>query len=139
VVADSVRHRDELVNHRLYRVVQEMAATADAAFIGIGRVVHGAPLHKDGFITDAEVEELLHEGAVAEILGWTLDRNGALMPFPLNRRIASLPLSSPPGHPTIAIAGGAAKARAILAVLRGRWITGLITDEAAAEGILEAV
>jgi DNA-binding transcriptional regulator LsrR (DeoR family) len=138
VVADSVHHRDELVNQRLYRVVQDMAATADAAIVGVGSVAHGAPLHRDGFISDVEVEELLHEGAVAEMLGWALDRNGALLPFSLNRRIASLALSSPPNHPTIAVAGGTAKAQAILAVLRGRWITGLITDEAAAEGILAA-
>ena len=138
VVADSAHHRDELVNQRLYRVVQEMATTADVAFIGIGRVAHDAPLHKDGFITDDEVDELLQEGAVGEMLGWTLDQNGALVPFSLNRRIASLALPSPPLHPTIAIAGGAVKARAILAVLNGRWLTGLITDEAAAKTILDA-
>ncbi len=137
VVADSVRHRDELVDQRIYRVVQEMAATAEVAFIGIGRVAHNAPLHRDGFITDAEVDELLQGGTIAEILGWTLNQDGALVPFSVNRRIASLPLSSPPNRPTIAIAGGAAKARAILAVLKGRWITGLITDEAAAKAILD--
>jgi DNA-binding transcriptional regulator LsrR (DeoR family) len=138
VVADSAHHRDELVNQQLYRVVQEMAETADIAFIGIGRVAYDAPLHRDGFITDDEVDELVQEGAVGEMLGWALDQNGALLPFLLNRRIASLALASPPNRPTIAIAGGAAKARAILAVLNGRWITGLITDEAAAKGILDA-
>jgi DNA-binding transcriptional regulator LsrR (DeoR family) len=37
----------------------------------------------------------------------------------------------------IAIAGGSAKAPAIRAALHGRWITGLITDEAAAQIILD--
>lgn len=138
VVADSVRHRDELINQRLYRVVAERAGIAEIALIGIGRVAHGAPLHRDGFITDEEIEELFQGGAVAEMLGWTLDQNGALLPLPLNRRIASLSLPNPPNRSTIAIAGGAVKARAILAVLNGRWITGLITDEAAAKGILAA-
>jgi DNA-binding transcriptional regulator LsrR (DeoR family) len=135
-VADSVPHRDELANQKLYRIIKEMAIKAEFTFIGIGRIAYDAPLHKDGFITGDEVDELIQRGAVGEMLGWTLDQNGVLVSLSLNRRIASLTLPHPPNHPTIAIAGGAAKARAILAVLNGRWITGLITDEAAAEGIL---
>ena len=39
---------------------------------------------------------------------------------------------------TVAIAGGEAKHEAILAVLRGRILSGLVTDEAAARHVLES-
>ena len=38
---------------------------------------------------------------------------------------------------TIGVAGGQSKVRAIAAALRGRLVSGLITDEVAARGILE--
>lgn len=44
-------------------------------------------------------------------------------------RVTSLPLPSLAKRPIIAFAGGERKIPELLAVLRGRWISGLITDQ----------
>ncbi len=48
-------------------------AKADVAFVGIGNIGLNCPLHEDGFITSAEVKELMQAGAVAELLGLPID------------------------------------------------------------------
>lgn len=139
VVAESVEHRDQLLNQRLYRLITEVVEIAEVGFVGIGPIARDAPLHKDKFISNAELEELLRLGAVGEILGWTFDRDGQLIPSSINDRVTSLPFQRPPRIPMIAIAGGVAKAPAIRAALRGRWINGLVTDEAVARILLDQV
>lgn len=139
VVAESVEQRDQVLNQKVYRLITEVVETAEVGFVGIAPIERGAPLHKDGFISDAELEELLGLGAVGEILGWTFDEDGRLLLSSINDRVTSLPLQHLPRMPVIAVAGGAAKASAIRAALRGRWVTGLITDEAAARAVLDQV
>lgn len=139
VVAESIEQRDQLLNQRLYRLVTEVAELAEVALVGIGPINHDAPMHKDGFISDAELDELLGLGAVGEIMGWTFDKDGKLLRSSINDRVTSQPFQRPPRIPVIGLAGGAAKASAIRAALYGRWINGLITDETVARMILDQI
>ncbi|WP_308411083.1 sugar-binding domain-containing protein, partial [Burkholderia pseudomallei] len=43
---------------------------------------------------------------------------------------------APPSRPTIGFAGGPRKRAAVLAALRGRWLSGLVTDETCARAAL---
>ena len=94
------------------------------------------PLHEDGFITRAEVDELVSAGAVAEWLGLPIDANGRRVQSKTGSRATSLALDSPPKRPTIGFAGGQRKHGAVLAVLKGGWLSGLVTDEACARSAL---
>lgn len=138
-VADSVEEREQFMQQRVYRAVLEVSRAAGATFVGIGQIDHHAPLHQDGFITDEDLDELLGLGAVGEILGWAMDCDGKLIDSPVCRRVTSVPLRSPPERPFIAMAGGIDKAAALVAALRGGWLTGLITDEAAARFVLDSI
>jgi DNA-binding transcriptional regulator LsrR (DeoR family) len=106
------------------------------AFIGIGDIGPKCPLHVDGFITAAEVQELMELGAVAEMLGLPIDDEGRRVSSPTGRRVTSVPPDAPPKRPTIGFAGGARKHRAVLAALKGGWLSGLVTDEACARAAL---
>jgi DNA-binding transcriptional regulator LsrR (DeoR family) len=136
VIADSVEDRELLQAQHSFRLLRELAGQARATMVGIGQIGWQAPLHKDGFITDAELAELSEKGAVGEIVGWAFDAEGRLIDGSTNARVASMPLEQPAGRLVIVVAQGQGKAVPIRAALRGRLLTGLITDEATARSIL---
>lgn len=136
--ADSEQDRTLWCNHRIYRTVNEKASQADVTFIGIGTVEDRCPLHKDGFISAADVERLSAANVVAEMLGHFIDSAGRRVASELDQRLTSVNLRPQPKKPVIALAGGAEKHRAIRAALLGRWINGLVTDEECAQALLSA-
>jgi len=137
VVATSVEERELLQTQRSFIAVKTLAEQAKATFVGISHIAWNSPLHEEGFINDAEVAELLELGAVGEIAGWAFDQYGALLQKGTNSRVAGVPLEQPAQRLVIGVAGGVKKAEAILAALQGKLITGLITDEAVAQAILD--
>ena len=139
VVATSIEERELLQTQRSFIAVKTLAEQAKATFVGISHIAWNAPLHQDGFINDDEVAQLIDLGAVGEIGGWAYDCKGVLLQEGTNSRVASVPLEQPARRLIIGVAGGVKKAEAILAALYGKLITGLITDEAAAQAILENI
>jgi DNA-binding transcriptional regulator LsrR (DeoR family) len=138
LMADNEAERAQWCNHRLYRIVDALAQKADVAFVGIGNVGINCPLHEDGFITLAEVKELMQAGAVAELLGLPIDAEGARVNSTTGARVTSLRIDAPPKRPTIGFAGGLRKREALIAALKGKWLSGLVTDELCARAALEA-
>jgi DNA-binding transcriptional regulator LsrR (DeoR family) len=74
-----------------------------------------------------------------EIAGWAYNYEGVLLQEGINSRVASVPLQQPAQRLVIGVAGSEKKAEAILAAMRGKLITGLVTDKAVAEAILAKV
>ncbi|MGH8781065.1 sugar-binding transcriptional regulator [Paraburkholderia sp.] len=138
LIADNEAERAQWCNHRLYRIVESLSAEADVAFVGIGNLGPHCPLHEDGFITSDEVDELTQLGAIAEMLGLPIDAAGERVESPTGRRVTSIHLMSPPKRPTIGFAGGERKRDALIAVLKGGWLSGLVTDERSARAALDA-
>lgn len=138
LIADNEAERAQWCNHRLYRIVESLCSEADVAFVGIGNMGLNCPLHEDGFLTSDEVRELMQLGAIAEMLGLPIDANGRRIDSATGRRVTSIWLDAPPKRPTIGFAGGARKRDAVIAALRGGWLSGLVTDEACARAALEA-
>ena len=136
LVAESPEAKVRWCSHELYRLVHEFYLKADAAFIGIGHIAEGCPLVRDGFVTRGEAIELAGRGAVADVLGWPLDRTGKLVECSLNERVTSMSLTTLASRPVIAFAGGPERIPAILAALRGHWISGLVTDQITAKTLL---
>lgn len=139
VVATSVEERQLLQTQRSFITVKTLAEQAKVTFVGIGHIVWNAPLHQDGFINDEEVAKLIELGAVGEIAGWAYNYEGVLLQEGINSRVASVPLQQPAQRLVIGVAGSEKKAEAILAAMRGKLITGLVTDKAVAEAILAKV
>ncbi|OON41143.1 DNA-binding transcriptional regulator [Izhakiella australiensis] len=130
--ADSAEDRDLWCNHRIYRTVTDQARRANVMFIGIGNVDAGCPLNVDGFISDPQVERLKQQHVVAEMIGHFIGEDGKRVASELDERLTSVTLTPNTGREVIAFAGGKVKHQAITAVLKGGWISGLITDEESA-------
>jgi DNA-binding transcriptional regulator LsrR (DeoR family) len=136
LLADSPEERKQWCHHRLYRIVEELSNQIDVAFVGIGDMRLGCPMHRDGFLTADEVMELVEAGAVGDNLGWAFDQAGEMVRASTQQRVTSIQLRRPSKKPVIAFAGGERKAEAVLGALRGQWINGLVTDETCARMIL---
>ncbi len=79
--------------------------------------------------------QIMDKGAVAEALGYYFDRQGQVVYTASSVGLAVETIAKLPKQ--LAVAAGASKAEAILAVLRGRTQAVLVTDESAAHRMLE--
>jgi DNA-binding transcriptional regulator LsrR (DeoR family) len=138
VIATTPEERDLLHAQAMIRGTLALAAKADIAFIGIGDLGANAPLYEDGFVSRAELAALQKAGAVGEIMGWAFDREGRLIEGLTNARVASAPIPAVERCRVIVIAKGSRKLPGIAAAVKGRLVSGLITDEWTAERLLSA-
>jgi DNA-binding transcriptional regulator LsrR (DeoR family) len=93
-------------------------------------------MHRDHFLTDQEIAELVAQGAVGEIAGWAYDGSGRLVDSAINERNAALPLHELKKARIIGVSGSPDRVEAIRAALRGGLLGGLITDERTAIAVL---
>jgi DNA-binding transcriptional regulator LsrR (DeoR family) len=133
VIASSAEERRQLQAQPMVRDTLELAAAAQTAFVGIGQIGPDAPLVRDGFIGAADLDRLTRAGAIGEIVGWVFDARGHLVEGLTNDRVASAPLPPRQSCEVIAVAAGGAKLAPLLGALRGRLVSGVITDETTAE------
>ena len=134
VVTDTVEERILLESRRPWQLIRSLAERASIAMVGIGTLERQTetPLLRDGFITEAERDELIRLGAIGDIIGWAFDAKGRQIEGGSNARLTAISHRLPLERLTIGVAGGQSKAQAIAGALGGRLISGLITDEAAA-------
>jgi DNA-binding transcriptional regulator LsrR (DeoR family) len=137
VVAETEADRAAIQSQRAYEVLRELRAGARASFVGISEIAWGAPIHKDGFLSDADIASLVEAGAIGEVTGWSFDSTGQVVDSPVNRRVASLDLEIPPARTTVIAGCGPQKVAPIRAALTGGLCTALITDEATAAAVLQ--
>ncbi len=136
VIASTTHERDLLVSQASVRRIVDLAGSADVTYVGVGDLGENPPLLQDGFISRKELQILNRAGAVGEIVGWAFDASGALVEGLTNDRVASVKLDVPATRLVVGVAMGEAKQRAIAAALKGRWLSGLVTDERTAEQLL---
>lgn len=137
--ADSVADKRVLLAQKSLQDVFALARTAQLHIVGIGEIGPKAHMVATGMITDGEHRELRRAGAVGEVLGRFVDSDGRPVAAEINERAVAIRLEEIKGRQVVAVAGGKGKARAIMAVLESRVITGLITDETTAKAIVELV
>ncbi len=130
---------DRAVLLRQEGVAETLAAAAEATLflVGIGEVTGGAFLPEASRLIGREVERLGERGAVGEVLGRYLDRNGRRLDVDLHRQVVGLDPEAMRGREAIAVAGGHGKVHAIRAVLRSGLLSGLITDEQTARRLVD--
>jgi DNA-binding transcriptional regulator LsrR (DeoR family) len=139
-VVDDYRNRETFLADAQVRRVFDMAEGADLAFVGLGALSRDTMMGKAGILTPALLRELEQAGAVGEVLLRYYDRAGAPVRSSLDRRVIGLPLERlrRVGR-VVGIGGGLPKLEAILGALAGRYVHVLITDQATAHGLLQAL
>jgi DNA-binding transcriptional regulator LsrR (DeoR family) len=88
---------------------------------------------------EAERLELARAGVCAETSGVLIDRDGAPLPAPLTERIIGVTAAQMRAVPeVIGIVYGLAKARAVLAAVRGGYVDSLVTHSTLASALIDA-
>jgi DNA-binding transcriptional regulator LsrR (DeoR family) len=136
VVAATPEERDLLITIEPVKRVHALAARADLTIVGVGQMDFEAQQLIDGFISRQELIDLMRAGAIGEVVGWAIDSNGRVLTGGTNARVTSVPHRPDEDRLVVGVAVGPPKIRSINAALRGRIITGLITDEATATALL---
>jgi DNA-binding transcriptional regulator LsrR (DeoR family) len=132
--------REVLMSQAMFDEVFERAARVDMALIGAGDLTTRSTNVVLGALTRGEWRSLLEVGAVGEIFGYFLDAQGALVDHPLNKRFMGGDFERLRQVPCKVVAsGGVHKVRVLQAVLAGGHADVLITDELAAEAVLDRV
>lgn len=120
------------------REIQQMAKFSQMSVVGVGGMSDEATIIQNGILSKTDFTVLSMQGAVGDILSHFIDRDGNPVASAVEQRLMSTPLEDiRKMENVIGVAGGAAKADAILAVLNGRYLDALITDEATAGLLLE--
>jgi deoxyribonucleoside regulator len=140
LIVDSEVTRENLCDERRIQRVLDDAADASLALVGIGTVDPNlSSLVRAGYLEPGQLEELVAAGAVGDVCAIHFDQDGRLIHTPLTRRVVGIDsdhLSRIPRR--LGIAGGQAKAPAILGALHSGLINILVTDDAVAATLLRA-
>ncbi|MBD2796199.1 transcriptional regulator LsrR [Xenorhabdus sp. 18] len=125
---------------RSVRDVILAACAADIAIVGIGAIKQqqNATIMRSGYISDGEQLMLGRKGAVGDILGYFFNTEGELVSdIDIHQELIGISLSELKTIPNvIGVAGGIEKADAIVAALKGGYISSLVTEEQTARAML---
>ena len=91
-----------------------------------------------GYITEAELREIVRQGGVGDICSYHYDLQGNILPLDLHHRLIGVSLECLREIPyVIGVGGGLDKALAVLGALRLGVLDCLVTDEIAARTVLK--
>ncbi len=121
----------EPVRHAL-----ETARAADVTFVSVGVAGEGSMLLGEGLIGADAMAALVAAGASGEVMGHWVDAAGTGLATPGLEEVGLTLDDLRASRRVVAVAGGAEKAPAVLAALRGRIVTELIVDDGLAASLL---
>lgn len=111
----------------------------DVAILVTGDLTGKSYLMRDGLPPPLTPDDLAARGAVGDVLGQFLDRDGRLIDHPINARVMGLPVAALRGMRHVVLAAaGEHKVEVMLANLRAGHVHTLISDDVTATQLLEA-
>lgn len=137
VFAPSEQYRDMILAEPSVQGVLARARQADLALLTVGDLSERSLMLELGLVNAQDALTLRAAGAVGDLLGRWLDRDGNEVDHPFNRRAISLELADLAriGN-VVLVSGGPYKTEIIGAVLKRGVVHELVIDEAAAEELL---
>ena len=136
--SSSKKSRDIILVQEVFQEVFRKIKDTNGMAVSAGDMSMRSLLIRDGVPSDIDIQELISAGAVGDILGYFLDINGNIIDHPISERALGLnPFEFKGNTNNILAAGGKFKKHIILAALRSGIFDTLITDEGAAEAVLE--
>ncbi|MGZ9235060.1 MAG: sugar-binding transcriptional regulator [Anaerolineales bacterium] len=138
--AESPKQRDELLNMGPIRDILNIARGARIALLGIGTVdPESSRFIQFTALSAEDMKQIaMQHGGIGEVLAFIYDRSGKPCAQPYGERVVGLTMEELQSIPLrIGAAGSRAKAAALLGALRGRYLHTLVTDEKAAEKVME--
>lgn len=118
--------------------INNMIKTGTITIFGLGAMDENATVINNGSFSTNDFIYLKRLGAVGDVLGHFIDKNGNIVDKNLDSRIISTDLEDLKALPnTIAAAGGAIKIDIIYAALKAKFLHILVTDEDTAKLLLD--
>lgn len=119
--------------------VLELAGLANVICFGMGALSHHSVLVASGYLDERDIDSLRERGAVGDILGRFVDRDGQIVDQSINDRTVGLQLDQLPGvHRSIGVVAGDDKKDIAIAALRAGYVSVIITDEVTAQYAIDA-
>jgi DNA-binding transcriptional regulator LsrR (DeoR family) len=113
------------------------ARNADMALVTVGDLSKRSLMIELGLVSPEDARTLNAAGAVGDLLGHYLNKDGEEVDHPLNRRVISLDLEDLRHiRKVVLVSGGPYKADIIRAVLLRKFVHELVIDEATAEQLI---
>jgi len=138
VIVEDASVREALLQDPRIHETLALARHANIALVGIGSLMpEVSSLLRASYLDKEALAQLRAQGAAGDICARHYDAQGRVMEIELNQRIVGIELEALHDiEQVIGVAGGQAKAEAILGALRGRHVNVLVTDDVAAREVL---
>jgi deoxyribonucleoside regulator len=119
---------DPMIEH-----VLRLAEQANVACFGMGGMTHSSVLLNSGYLTEGDIDKLREAGAVGDVLGRFVDRDGNIVDRDLDERTMGLRLGAlkTKSH-AIGVVAGEEKWQIARAALTAGYVSVIVTDEATA-------
>jgi DNA-binding transcriptional regulator LsrR (DeoR family) len=138
IYADSPRSRDTIVSQPVFDSLLKEATAVDISILSVGDVSSESLQVRYGLPDGTDIGDITSAGAVGDLLGRYLDKNGVEVDHPLNQQVISPSIKEYRKIPTRIIASGGDHKRTILkACMIAGLATTLITDSGNALHLLE--
>ena len=138
VIVSSAAAKRVYLSENHTRKTMEHIARSNITLNGIGDFSRDSMLYRFGYVSEGKRAELERKGAAGNFCSLYYDVDGNPVDRDLNARTIGISLDAmKTKERSIGVATGREKAAAILGALRGRFINILLTDEDAANLILE--
>lgn len=139
LIVENADIKKAIIVEKNVKEVLQKVKKADVAIVGIGSTDPTvSSLVRAGYLNKKELNEIRKLGAVGDICARHFDINGNLCQIDLNERVIGIDTDVLKDiNYVIGVAGGKAKASAILGVLRGGYINVLISDNKAISEVLK--
>jgi DNA-binding transcriptional regulator LsrR (DeoR family) len=137
VFADTGETRDLLMRQDLVRNAIERARAADVALVSVGSLSDASTMVRLGLITLEDARELREAGAVGDLCGTWIARDGSTVDHPLNQRVLGVAPRDLGGIDAVILAsGGPDKTDVLHGALSLGVVDTLVTDAQSAERLL---
>ena len=138
LLVDSVQTKRNLVEKCGLDTIYRLAEKLDLAIVSCGDIGPHSTSLSEGWISKAELNELIAAGCVCDTMFNFLDKDGNSVDHSINQRVMSIDLDTLKKAKHIVLSsGGTHRAQAIRATIRRIGCNTLITDESAARALLD--
>lgn len=136
---DSEATRQALMSDTRVQRVVERFKEVDLALLGVGTIEpERSSLLRGNYLSEAQLGELQRAGAVGDVAVIHFDLQGRLVDIPLARQVMGIDPETLVQRPLrLGVAGGQYKSKPILGASRAKFINMLVTDEVAANGVIQ--
>ncbi|WP_158212267.1 sugar-binding transcriptional regulator [Natranaerobius trueperi] len=137
-IVNSIELKNVFLQEEKIKETLELGNKAEIAIYSIGLPNEYSVLIEAGYFTKSQMQELREQGAVGDICSRYFTIEGEIFNKDLDERTIGIDIKSLKNKEySIGIAGGEERAPGILGALRGGFTNVLITDEKAAQKVLE--